>query len=116
MPIIEIRGWVELAILLFLAARAVGTLIQKQDSSAIQHERDLASLREMVQMTFKNIDDKLDRASAEMSKWSGYIQGMETRIRSDYVEIRSCDDRMQHIAENLNRCQDRHQLGLGSKG
>ena len=108
MTIIEIRGWVELVLIIFVAAKSFGSMIQKQESGGAQQSRDLTNLRELVELTFKNINDKLDRASGEMSKWASYMQGVEARTREDYVSNRTCDDRMVHAAENLKNCQERH--------
>lgn len=91
----EIRSWVELGILIFLAIKAIGALVQKTgDTSSAHggrldvHEKLISALSDRVQ-SFREI-----RVADRLSRLESSLSNIETYAREHYITKELCGARM----------------------
>lgn len=115
MSIVDLRAWVEVAMIAFVVVLAVGRLLQKQEGLAAINAEAVARLtrqyddtvarmaaKETVDREFVDIRGRFDQANELMSKLATQLSGLDARFHVAFVARDVCDARMAAVTRELN--------------
>ena len=102
MPVVDLRAWVEIGAIVFLAVLGIARLLQKSETTATVNDARVAAAKQIIDQELKAIEARFEQANKEMSRLASYVQGLDTRWRQEFVTRDVCDARMDSVRRELN--------------